>query len=259
MTDDRAALAEQYADGANLEARIALHENYEVADRDWWPWVFDRYDLPADADVLEVGCGTGDLWRENADRVPAGWDLLLTDFSPGMVADARETLAGAGVAAEFGTAAAESVPLPDDSVDAVVANHMLYHVDRDAALPEIRRVLRPGGRLYATANGESNAAALRELRAATTAWEPSDIGQFTLENGAEQLADHFNEMRRHERETYLRVPDPEPLVAHTASLESVGPEGVEAFAEAAAERLADGPMEIGKSMGLFVAETEPAE
>jgi ubiquinone/menaquinone biosynthesis C-methylase UbiE len=52
--------------------------------------VFDHYDgLPADADVLEVGCGTGYLWRDNADRDAGGWELLLTDFSPGMAADAR--------------------------------------------------------------------------------------------------------------------------------------------------------------------------
>ncbi|PSP50814.1 hypothetical protein BRC67_08750 [Halobacteriales archaeon QH_3_68_24] len=176
---ERAALAEQYADADNLNARVRFHEEHDTAERGWWQWVFDHVDLPDDPRVLELGCGPGYLWRDVADRVPADASLLLTDFSGGMVTEARETLAAAGIErgeddgvdAAFGTAAAESLPVADDSVDAVFANHMLYHVDRDAALPEIRRVLRPGGRLYATTNGEDN---LAELRGMITA--VSDFG-----------------------------------------------------------------------------------
>lgn len=252
---ERAALAEQYADGENLNARINLHENYEIADRDWWRWVFDRYeDLPDDADILEVGCGTGDLWRENSDRVPADWDLLVTDFSTGMVSEAGEALADAGVDPTLAVAAVESIPLADGSVDAVIANHMLYHADRDLALPKIHRVLRPGGRLFATTNGESNMRELREIRAATTGYEPSDAGEFTLENGGDQFARHFDSVRRYDRESFLRVPDLEPLVAHTASLSGVMESQVADFADLAAERLADGPREIEKSGGLLVGE-----
>lgn len=255
---DRAALAEQYADGANLDARIQLHETYEVADRGWWPWVFDHYDvLPADADILEVGCGTGYLWRDNADRVPSDWDLLLTDFSAGMAAEARATLVEAGVDAAVSVAAAESLPFPDESVDAVVANHMLYHADRDRALPEMRRVLRPDGRLFATTNGESNMRELRELLEAATGYEPVSASEFSLENGPDQLARYFDTVHRHERESALRVPDREPLVAYAASIQGVGERQVADFADLVDERLADGPLEIRKSMGLLVGETAP--
>jgi SAM-dependent methyltransferase len=253
---DRAALAEQYADAENLDARVELHENYEVTDRDWWPWVFDHYEgLPADADLLEVGCGTGYLGRDNADRVPAGWDLLATDFSQGMAAEARATLADAGVAAGVAVAAAESLPLPDDSVDAVVANHMLYHTDRDATLPEVRRVLRPGGWLFATTNGESNLRELRELLAAVSGYEPVSASEFSLESGPDQLARCFDTVERYERESRLRVPELEPLVAYAASLQGVDEPEVTEFADLAAERLADGPLVVHKSMGLLVAET----
>lgn len=254
--DERAALAAQYADAENLDARIRLHETHEVADREWWPWVFDHYDvLPDDADVLEVGCGTGYLWRDNADRIPADWDLLLTDFSPGMAADARATLADAGVEAAVGVAAAESIPLPDDSVDAVIANHMLYHVDRGVALPEIRRVLRPGGRLFATTNGESNLRELRDLLRAVSNYEPVSATEFSLENGPDQIGRHFDAVSRHERDCALRVPDLEPLVGYVASLRGVGEREVADFADLADERLADGPLEIQKSMGMIVGET----
>ncbi len=252
---ERAALAEQYADAENLDARIKLHENHETADREWWPWVFDHYDaIPDEATVLEVGCGTGYLWRENAGRVLEGWDLLLTDFSPGMAADARETLADASVDAALGVAAAESLPIPDDSVDAVIANHMLYHVARDVALPEIRRVLRPGGRLFATTNSESNMRELRDLLRATTEYDPEGTVDFRLENGEDQLARHFDAVQRYDRESALKVPELEPLVAYAASLPGVGEDQVANFADLADERLADGPLEIGKTMGLLVGE-----
>jgi len=254
---DRAALAEQYADAGNLDARICLHETYDTADRDWWRWVFDRYDgLPGDADVLEVGCGTGYLWRDNADQIPDGWELLLTDFSPGMAADARATLAEAGVDAAVAVAGAESLPLPDDSVDAAIANHMLYHVDRDAALPELRRVLRPGGRLFATTNSESNMQELRDMLAKTTEYEPVAASAFSLEDGPDQLAAVFDAVSLHVRESSLRVPELEPLVAYTASLPDVDEQQVAEFADLAHERLADGPVEVQKSMGLLVGEVD---
>ena len=256
---ERETLVEQYASAKNLNARISLHETHEVADRSWWPWVFDHYDsFPSDADLLEVGCGTGKLWRDNADRVPEGWDLLVTDFSAGMVTNVSATLTNAGVDAAVAVAVAESLPLPENSVDVVIANHMLYHTNRDVALPEIHRVLRPGGRLFATTNGESNMRELRELRAATTEYRPSDSGEFTLENGLDQLARHFDTVQRHERESILRVSDLEPLVAHTASLSGVGESQVADFAELAAERLTDEPFEIQKSMGLLVGKMAPA-
>lgn len=253
---DSAALAEQYADASNLDARIQLHETYDTADREWWPWVFDHYEeLPSDADILEVGCGTGYLWRDSADRIPPEWSLLLTDFSDGMVAEARETLSAAGVDASFEVAAAESLPYSTDSFDAVIANHMLYHVDREQALPELRRVLRPGGRLYATTNGESNMVELYDMLRETTTYEPESVANFSLESGFDQLSDHFETVRRHERDTSLRVPDVEPLVAYAASLPGVDADQVEAFAELAEERFDGDAFEIQKSMGLFICET----
>lgn len=253
---ERTTLVEQYADAENLDARIRLHREYSTADRDWWGWVFDHYDaLRDDADVLEVGCGPGYLWRDTAGRIPTDWNLLLTDFSPGMAIDARETLADAGVDASIAVAAAESLPIPDGSVDAVLANHMLYHTDRDAALAEIRRVLRPGGRLYATTNGRSNMGELRELLRATTEYEPSAAVDFTLESGEQRLARHFDVVRRYDRETALRVPELEPLVGFAASLQGVDERQVADFAALADERLADGPLEIRKHMGMLVGDT----
>lgn len=251
---EREALIDQYADPENLNARINLHKKYEIAEQEWRSWIFDHYDsLSNDADILEVGSGTGDLWEKNSDQIPPDWDLLVTDFSTGMIADARATLTDADIAATVAVAAAESLPLPDESVDAVIANHMLYHTDRELALPEIHRVLRSGGRLFATTNGESNMRELRELRSAITDYTPSDA-EFTLENGVGQLAQHFETVQKDERDCFLRVTELEPLIAHTASLSGVSGSQIADFAEVADERLADGPWEIEKSMGMLIGE-----
>ena len=58
-----------------------------------------------------------------------------------------------------------SDPYDDASFDAVIANHMLFHVpDRAKALAEMRRVLRPGGKLYTSTMGETHKKTLRDDR-----------------------------------------------------------------------------------------------
>ena len=167
--DDRDVLREQYADGENLESRIALHRDYGTADVGLNPWRFDRMAERLDPgdEVLCLGAGPGHLWAENADRVP--WTVHVTDASPGMVGTARENVAdaGSGFDRAFAVCDAASLPYRSGRFDAVTANHMLYHVpERRRALREMRRVLRPGGFLFATTNGEPHLREVREVMAA---------------------------------------------------------------------------------------------
>lgn len=152
---------EQYATNANLRARIALHDRYSRTTVSYPHWIFDGYAFGDQADVLEVGCGDGNIWRVNRDRIPPGWRLTLTDFSPGMVDAARAVL---GDRAEYAVADVQDLPFPSESFDAVIANHMLFHVeDRPRALGELARVLRPGGAFRATTIGLDHVREIREL------------------------------------------------------------------------------------------------
>lgn len=155
------AIREQYATNANLRARIALHDKYSRSPVHYPHWVFDGYAFGDDADVLEVGCGDGMIWCENLDRIPPGWRLTLTDFSPGMVDAARAAI---GDRAEYAVADVQDLPFPDESFDAVIANHMLFHVpDRPRGIAELARVLRPGGAFRATTIGLDHMREPREL------------------------------------------------------------------------------------------------
>jgi ubiquinone/menaquinone biosynthesis C-methylase UbiE len=152
---------EQYATNANLRARIALHDRYSRTTVSYPHWIFDGYAFGDEADVLEVGCGDGNIWRENLERIPPGWRLTLTDFSPGMVDQARAVLADR---AGYAVADVQELPFDAASFDAVIANHMLFHLeDRERALGELARVLRPGGTFRATTIGLDHLRELREI------------------------------------------------------------------------------------------------
>lgn len=124
--NEHAYVAEQYRDNRNLDARIALHERYSTAPRYFHLWVFDHFDLREDARLLELGCGTGALWQKNRARIPSSWQLTLSDFSFGMLQAARST----DVPAQLIQLDAQTIPFRDNSFDAVVADHMLYHIPR---------------------------------------------------------------------------------------------------------------------------------
>src|SRR5215212_2091596 len=193
---DQTYLREQYKNAANLNDRIQLHQRFSTNPYDFHMWVFDQLKLAANSHVLELGCGPGSLWRPNLARIPAGWQITLTDFSPGMLAEARASLAGAHLFA-FEQADAQAIPFADRSFDAVIANHMLYHVpDRAKAFAEVRRVLRPAGRLYAATNGEQ---ALQEIHALVHQFDPTiglwgqpGTNGFTLEGGGTELSEWFS-------------------------------------------------------------------
>jgi len=94
--------------------------------------------------VLDVACGTGALARTVAARVGASGAVLGLDANPEMLAVARRL----DPAIEWLDGRAEALPLPDASVDAVVSQFgLMFFDDRVAALREMWRVLRPGGRL----------------------------------------------------------------------------------------------------------------
>jgi ubiquinone/menaquinone biosynthesis C-methylase UbiE len=103
---------------------------------------------PQGGAVLDIGTGPGVLLVEIARRRP---DLRLAgiDLSADMVAAAQRNLAGIGDRATAHVGDVTDLPFPDGSFDLVVSSFSLHHwEDPAAAVPELARVLRPGGRLY---------------------------------------------------------------------------------------------------------------
>lgn len=253
--DDPAYLRhDQYRTSGNLQARIDFHVRFRTNPYDWQLWVFDRLRLPADARVLEIGCGAGSLWLENKPRIPAGWEITLSDLSAGMLAQARRSLGIPRLAALD----AQALPFPDGSFDAVIANHMLYHVpDRARALSEIRRILTSGGRLYAATGGLHQFHELidlvRRFDPGLVLWEGRGPDSFVLETGAGQLAPWFSEVVLHRYDDALEVTEVGPLVEYVASKVALPPERKAAFARFAEAEMArlGGVLRVSKDYGLF--------
>jgi ubiquinone/menaquinone biosynthesis C-methylase UbiE len=102
--------------------------------------------------VLDVGCGTGTLAIAAKRCVGATGTVYGIDASPEMIARAGRKARKAGVEVVFKNGAAQALPFPDGQFDAVLSTIMLHHLPRKARQQcacEMRRVLKPGGRVLA--------------------------------------------------------------------------------------------------------------
>ncbi|MFG2764731.1 class I SAM-dependent methyltransferase [Streptomyces rubiginosohelvolus] len=108
------------------------------------PALLDAAEAGPGARVLDVGCGSGSV---SAAAVARGASVYAADAEPGMVAATRRAVPG--VAAHI--ARLPELPYANDTFDAAVGNFVLNHVGRPlAALAELRRITRPGGRVAVT-------------------------------------------------------------------------------------------------------------
>jgi SAM-dependent methyltransferase len=224
ITDQSYLLHDQYKDATHLDARVQLHLLFSTNPYGWQRWCFDHYALPADARVLEIGCGPAHLWTTNIDRVPPDWRVTLSDFSNGMLEQARRNLGSHAAMFRFEIADVQQLPFEENAFDAVIANHMLYHVpDRAQALAEIQRVLKPGGTIYLATNGLSHLRELYELEqrfdpAIDFGWSIHAHNLFSLDRGGMEVARHFQNVRVVRYEDALRITQAEPLVEYILSM-----------------------------------------
>jgi len=221
MNDSRYVIA-QYRTASNLNARIALHQRFSTNPYGWLRWVFDQFRLPLQCRLVELGGGTGDLWVENQSRILTGWAITMSDASVGMVSHARQRLSSSEVALTFAVVDAQALPFATASIDAVIANHMLYHVpDQSRALAEIQRVLKPGGRLYASTVGQRHLAEIADLvgrfDARLALWRGPSVFSFMLENGADLLGSWLHDVALTRYEDGLVVTEAAPLTDYILS------------------------------------------
>ena len=105
------------------------------------------FDLRPDDRVLDVGTGNGILLRYLSQRVTGSGEVLALDFSWKMISEAARIEGRAKV--RFINASVEALPLRDQTVDCITCVATFAHLcDKEEAISEMSRVLKPDGRLY---------------------------------------------------------------------------------------------------------------
>ena len=265
LQDQQYLASEQYKDSSHLNARIQLHQRFSTNPYGWFKWVFDQFTLPPEAKILEIGCGAGSLWTDNRFRLPPSWSITLSDFSPGMAREAKRNIGLSKSKFAYVVCNGMAVPYPEGTFDAIIANHVLYHIpDRQKALGEIHRTLKPCGRFFATTIGANHLLELAQIMEGFTptkgmyyssALNPNG---FTLENGTEQLTLWFNQIEIHHYPDSLNVIEAQPLVAYIQSMipktDLQLDDNAVAGLKALIQRLIDqsGSIHIQKSSGMFI-------
>ena len=202
--NDPALVRSEYADETGLAQRSAAQQL--STGQDPRQLAFEAVAEVEPRRVLEVGPGRGELAERIAREV--GAEVTAVDQSPRMV----ELTRGRGVEAIVGDV--EDLPFAAGQFDCALAAWMLYHVpDLDRGLRELRRVLRPHGRLVAVTNSERTLHELWSLLGDD--WTPSD--GFSAESGEWPLLRHFTIVERRDVRGTVTFPDREAARRYVAA------------------------------------------
>ena len=254
-------LASQYGTSDKLNTRISIHDKYSTNKQGFGNWITEHYRIPEGASVLELGCGTGDMWKGKHDLISRCSRLVLSDFSEGMVNKTKETLAAeSGI--EYRAVDIQSIPFPDHTFDVVIANMMLYHVpDLAKGLSEVRRVLKEGGTFYCATYGENGMMEYIGSLFTDYGVGTSINTNFTLQNGKAALSPFFTDVERDLYEDSLAVTEVEDLVDYIFSLSGMTdlrslPQ--DTVRSVLASHMKDGVLTVPKEYGMFVCRSPKA-
>ena len=89
--NDRETVRKQYSTAEKLNTRISIHSKYSTNKQGFGNWIASHYDIRDGMSVLELGCGTGDMWAGKQNMIRRCSRLVLSDFSEGMLTRIFET------------------------------------------------------------------------------------------------------------------------------------------------------------------------
>ncbi len=136
---------------AKMMADESMVRNLDAQARAIWPQeapLFDRYAIPPNAQILDAGCGTGEISSRLAERFPSA-RVLGADIVDAHLDLARERYVRLAPRLTFEHQSVFELPAPDASFDLTVCRHVLHSIPHaDRVIAELVRVTRPGGYLH---------------------------------------------------------------------------------------------------------------
>lgn len=222
LTNMENSLKSQYQNATNISARINLHKLYATNPQGWFPWVYEQCAIENNMKILEIGCGNGTLWKENMSILPPGIHVILNDISEGMLRDTRREIGQSDTRFSFHAFDCHQIPYPENCFDLVIANHVLFYCDNlTKVLEEIRRILKPGGRLICSTYGAAHMKEITELvqdfNSHITLSAEHLYERFGLENGTSLLSPYFSDIHMEIYNDSLFVNQAEPLIEYILS------------------------------------------
>lgn len=253
---NNSAVKKQYANSRNLNTRISIHAKYSTNKMGFGNWILNQYRIEDGMRVLELGCGTGEMWRSHDHMIRKCQRLVLSDFSEGMLQSAKAAISGYPNVQHM-VIDIQDIPFESDSFDVVIANMMLYHVpDLEKGLSEVRRVLKDGGSFYCATYGEHGIVKYLSNLLKDYGVEDTINKNFTLQNGANFLKKVFRHVEMSEYPDALAVTDLDDMVSYIYSLSSMSAlisvprEDVKAILS---QNMVDGVLMVPKEYGMFIA------
>ena len=252
--NNQKTVREQYASAGNLNTRISIHQKYSTNKMSFGNWIFSNYKITKGMKVLELGCGTGDMWKGHEDLIKSCSKLVLSDFSEGMLENAKTNI-GSDANVEYRVIDIQNIPFEAESFDVVIANMMLYHVpDMARGLSEVRRVLKTGGAFYCATFGEHGIVEYLAKTLGTYAVENNVNKNFTLQNGKQILEPFFSDVQKLNYEDSLAVTELDDLIEYIYSLSSMTTLSTISKTEIRdilAKQMVDGVLIVPKEYGMF--------
>jgi len=222
--------------------------------------LWEQYSFFENCKILELGCGNGEQWKTKIDLLPDGCEIILSDFSEGMVHAVKEKYANYKLFS-FQQIDIQNIPFPNDTFDIVIANHMLYHVpELSNALSEVKRVLKTDGTFYSStiSNGGMQPflhEAFKHFHPDTTAF--TQKFSFNLQNGFELLSEYFHNVRRVDYKDSLSITETQDLIERIKSTITLASYSEQSFNDLYDYfeniRKKDGAINIPKENGLFIS------
>lgn len=254
--NETSVVKDQYATANNLNTRISIHDKYSINKMGFGNWIVSNYSIQKGMKVLELGCGTGDMWKNRESLISDCASLVLSDFSEGMVAETRENI-GDYANVTYRVIDIQAIPYEDETFDAVIANMMLYHVpDLDRGLAEVRRVLKKDGAFYCATYGEHGIIEYLSQIFAAYGVEDHINKNFTLQNGDGILSKVFAKVKKLEYVDSLEVTNMDDMVEYIHSLSgmtSLNHMSPDRIKEILIENATNGILSVPKEYGMFIA------